>query len=164
MSYTEIYGFDKKGNAFFYDEVHNSWLGAIAIWKKLSEKYLPEYNFVFNMKPVWDLFTKDYVSIVDKICLGTTFDKVLVKKENIPKVIKAFLEFDGETSLKNQADILQKMYENDNCIAVGWNQTSVNSAFWFVGYDDEKDEKIPYNIFSMKEHWWLFDNLEGNNE
>lgn len=44
MSYTEIYGFDKAGNAYFKDEVKNSHRGAIAVWSYLEEKYLPPYR------------------------------------------------------------------------------------------------------------------------
>ena len=108
-----------------------------------------------------NLANSNTVSETDKICLYTTFDKCLVRKENIPKVIKAFREFNGETSLKEQADVLEQLYENENCIAVGWNQTSVNADSWINagGYDEESDEYPPYNCISGKEHYWLFDEL-----
>lgn len=174
MSYTEIYGFDKTGNAYFEDEVKNSFRSAMAIWQTLEDRYLPK-RIVYGMEmsrthdivgskieEIWGLYKNDKVSYTDKICLHTTFDACLVKKENLPKVIKAFREFEGETSLKEQADILEKMYADENCIAVGWNQTSVNGDEWSNkgGYDEENDCHIPYNCLSGEYHYWLFDELE----
>ena len=43
MSYTEIYGFDKKGDAYYYNSVKNAWRGGMAIWQYLEKKYLPPY-------------------------------------------------------------------------------------------------------------------------
>lgn len=102
------------------------------------------------------------VSDVDRICLFTTFDNCLVKKDDIPKVIEVFRLFKGETSLKEQADILEQMYVDDDCIAVGWNQTSVNGDTWvnLGGYDEDNDESIPYNCLTGTKHYWLFDEMK----
>lgn len=40
MSYTEMFGFDKNGNAYPYAEIHDSWRSLIAVWKHLVKKYL----------------------------------------------------------------------------------------------------------------------------
>lgn len=40
------------------------------------------------------------------------------------KPFSTFREFEGETSLKEQADIIEKMLHDRNCIAVGFNQSS----------------------------------------
>lgn len=171
MSCTEIFGFDKNGDAYYYDSVENAWRGGMAIWHYLEKKYLPPYytkyaHFEISrchsmdneaMKDIWQLANDERVSEVDKICLITTFDNVLVKKEDMPKVIEAFRSFDGETSLKEQADILEAMANDDDCIAVGWNQTSVNADTWEHGsYNEETDEVIPYNCLTQDKHGWLF--------
>lgn len=192
MSCTEIYTFDKEGYACWYGEVKNAWRGAMSIWGALEEKYLPPYipKYVLRlgittheqainelgykpmrvtswmdesaMQEIWNLADSDKVSEVDKICLHTTFDKVLIRKEDIPKVVDAFKNFEAETSLKEQADILEEIYKSDDYIAVGWCQTSANSKSWgdYHGYDDEKDESIPYNCLNEIEHYWLFDELK----
>jgi len=196
MSYTELYGFDKNGDAYFQAEVPNSWRGAVAIWGIMEKKYLPPYipnyvkstNWYFNgisfdevtcklgyapsricsmfesnnpIKEIWDLVDNERVPQIEKIVLMTTFDKVLVKKENMPKVIEGFIKFDGESSLKEQAAILQKMYKDENCIAVGWNQTSVNADNWgSFNYNEETGYGEPYNCLTQNEHFWLFDELE----
>lgn len=191
MSYTEIFRFDKAGNANGCTDIPNAFRGAIAIWSYLENKYLPPYipdylqarGFLtsedcekrlgykpsrcssLNNEPIreiWDLYNKDNVSITDKICLFTTFDNCLVKKENIPKVVEAFRAFEGESSLKEQARVLELLCNDDDCIAVGWNQTSVNGDTWITrgGYDEENDIGIPYNCLTGTEHYWLFEELK----
>lgn len=114
------------------------------------------------MKEIWDLYNKENVPEKDKIVLATTFDKCLVHKEDLPKVIDAFRKFGAETSLNEQADILQRAFDDPDIIAVGWNQTSVNADTWCdYGYDEEKDESIPYNCLKMEDHWWLFHEEEN---
>lgn len=173
MSYTEIYGFNKEGNGFFKDEIENSWRGAMAVWRRLEEKYLPPLEkeehtygdqktsrcFLFNdegLKEIWGLVNNKEVSDDDRVCLVTTFDNVVIKKECLPAVIKAFRNFDGESSLPEQADVLQELYDDPNCIAVGWNQTSVNATTWSTyEHDDVKDESIPYNLSTGEGHWYF---------
>ena len=174
MSRTEIYGFNKDGKAREIGGVQNAFRGAMAVWNILDKKYLPLFEPEWAMvggeylraadkvaiKEIWGLFKDEKVSIVDRIVLGSTFDKVIVEKENLPELLKAFREFEGETSLKEQADIIEK--NMDRVIAVGWNQTSVNCDTWsnFGGFDEEIDESIPYNILTMDEHWELFSRMK----
>ena len=37
MSCTEIFGFDKNGDAYYYDSVENAWRGGMAIWHYLLQ-------------------------------------------------------------------------------------------------------------------------------
>lgn len=187
MSYTEIYGFDKEGNAYLEDEVKNAWRGAMAIWIYLEEKYLPIFRPSYvpkhlpdsmieeychykpsrasssfgednPMKEIWNLVDSDKPKECEKVVLGSTFDMVTVKKENLSRLISAFREFEGNTSLKEQADVIEKMLSDENCIAVGFNQTSVNADTWSsYGYDEETGESTPYNILTMDKHWELFE-------
>lgn len=111
------------------------------------------------MREIWDLFYSKEVSLIDCICLGTTFDYVLVRRENIGKVIDAFLHFESNTSLLEQAEILQKILLNQDCVAVGWyNSNSAGNSWETSGF--EKDGKnTPYNCTTQKDHWWLFDEI-----
>ena len=155
MSYTEMVFFNKEGVASENTEIENAWRGAMAIWSMLSEKYLNKrLSFGGNIQEVVNLCYNKTVSLNEKICLMTTLDRVLVKKENFTKIIKAFREFEGNTSLKEQADILESQ---DDVIAVGWNQTSVCPNVWV---DGEK----PYNCLAEEEHWWLFEELQEMKE
>lgn len=165
MSYTEIVGFNKVGNAYSQADIHNAFRGAMAIWRAMEEKYLAVGRFSRcvmgsekDMREIWDLAGSDKVSENDKICLASTFDNVVVKKKDFQKVITAFREFEAETSLKEQADVLEEMLADEDCIAAAWNQTSVNENAWLSGggYDEEKDEYIPYNLFEGEKHQYIF--------
>lgn len=183
MSYTEIYMFDKMGDANLAGQIQNAWRSAMAIWRIMEERHLPPYvpNYVKRcnwykpnmtnqeivekigyqpsrcaptlgkdgknpIQEIWDLADSIDVPKHERIVLFTTFGCCLLKKDNIPAVIEAFHQFGGETSLIEQADFLEQLLNDDDCIAVGWNQTSVNADTWGNKYyDEDTEESIPYN-------------------
>jgi len=149
--------FDKMGNAELYAEIENAWRGAMAVWMKLNHKYIHR-QFSFSkecMKNVWNLAGNKDVSIADKVVLFTTFDRYIIKKEDIPTVVECFKQKGyKDTSLSEQAEVIQSLYENDDCIAVGWNQNSINYNTWDTFHNGK-----PYNIFKGKEHHYIFDEI-----
>lgn len=174
MSYTEIYKFKKDGDAECFAEMRNAFRGAMAVWETIEKRYLPkhkpswspdneDYSRVTDMrgnglKEVWALFDGDKISETDKIVLGSTFDNVVVMKDHIPELIEAFRAFEGDTSLKEQADLIESAYQTDeDLIAIAWNQTSVNSDAWEadeVKTDEDGEEYYPsYNLFRQDKHW-----------
>lgn len=198
MSCTEIYTFDKNGDAHHYGNVRNAWRGAMAVWRIMEERYLPPYipDYVrpcwwfhegitqeemnkhlgyvpSRLSPltpeeckeeVWALVNNDAVPEKERIVLGTTFDKVLVKREHIPTVIEAFRSFCGDTTLPEQADLLEKIMQDPDVIAVGWNQTSVNADNWTEYYfDGETMEYKPYNCLTGADHEWLLEDEVAEN-
>ena len=177
MSYTEIYKFKKNGDAECFSEVRNSWRGAMAIWDILDKKYLPPFMpawavalgdtdkeyfrssdiMVKSIEEVWGLSLKEGVSKIDKICLRSTFDNVVVSKENLPELLKAFREFKGETSLKEQADAIEQELKTDpELLAIAWNQTSINGGAWQSDEMDEDGNYLPYNLLKESKHWLMF--------
>lgn len=195
MSCTELYAFDKTGNAKLFDTVHNAWRGGMAVWRIMEERHLPLCipDFVkrswwyypemdedeiikrLGLKPsrlalsdsksmeeIWELADNKNVPIIERVVMYTTFDGALVKRENFSEVITAFREFDGETSLPEQADILEKMLAQNDIIAAGWNQTSVNLDTWdnIGGYDESAEKYIPYNCLTGNQHFWVFDKFK----
>ena len=180
MSYTEIYKFKKDGNAERFAEVKNAFRGAMAIWINVEKRYLPKYIPTWAMgdtsreysrtsdimgggvKEIWALFYDDKISEIDKIVLGSSFDNVVVMKEDIPKLIESFRNFEGESSLKEQADLIEDAYNNDDdLLAIAWNQTSVNGDAWEsdeTGLDEDGYEYyLPYNLLKDERHWNLFE-------
>lgn len=115
-----------------------------------------------SMEDIWELADNKDVPINERIVMYTTFDDALVKRENFSEVIKAFREFGGETSLPEQADILERILAQNDIIAVGWNQTSVNADTWgnIGGYDESTGEYIPYNCLTGNQHFWVFDEFK----
>lgn len=177
MSYTEIFKFNKTGDAQGLAEVKNAWRGAMAVWTTLEDRYLPEYKPYPGMgkmsrmsspdpkigKAVWDLIGDDRLSEDEKISLASTFDNVIVLKNDMPRLIQAFRNFVGQTSLKEQADIIESVVNNEDVIAIAWNQTSVNGDTWINKgpYNKDTDEESPYNIFKQDDHWNLFEEKES---
>lgn len=170
MSYTEIVKFTNSGRAKYIGETQNSHRGASLVWRTLETHYLPPYipywgigredlkpftrqGDMIAMKDIWNLFSDSKVSRIHKIVLGSTFDKVIVFKKDIPELIAAYRAYDWETSLPEQADIIETFYKKDkNLIAIAWNQTSINSNHWL--YDKS------YNILKQTDHWDLFEDLK----
>jgi len=168
MSCTEIFGIDKNGDLSEIDETGNAFRGAMAIWTIMEERYLPslekpywmteerEYYSRLSsfgddnmMQEIWDIPKSDKVSRIDKIVMCTTFDYCIVKRENFDELLEAFDSFEGNTSLKEQAEIIREILDDENIVGVAWNQTSVNDM-WHGSYDDD-DEYIPFNINTCSE-------------
>lgn len=135
MSYTEIYRVTTKGNTRLEGEVQNSHRGAMSVWNYLEEKYLPpfflhgqKFSRMFGeMQEVWNLSKDPRLTESERICLMSTFDNVVVLAEDIPKLLKAFREFPGNTSLPEQADIIESIPKDKRLLGICWNQTSVNA-------------------------------------
>lgn len=185
MSCTEIYGI-KKNTVECIGETRNSWRGAMAIWMFLEKKYLPKYvpdwaralgekdqeysrTTVMGqgngpIKEIWDLFKSPKVTKSERIVLGSTFDNVLAKVESIDKVLQAFREFGGDTTLKEQADIIeQALKEDPEIVAIGWNQTSVSGNTWaHEKFDEDTEEYIGYNLETGTRHWFLVEAIEND--
>lgn len=189
MSQTIIYAFDKKGEVKYSKEINNAFHGAWAIWANLEEKYLPSLekpDCLINkegyysrlcispfgkeenpLKPIWDLWCDERPTFDEKIVLGTTFDKVLIKVENIQKVIKAFRNMDFKSSLPEQAEKIEELLKFKDVSAIGFNQNSVCSEDWSNGFYEDEDEDgntIPYNHLNDDKHWYLFEKGEELNK
>jgi hypothetical protein len=163
MSYTELYGLTKNF-VVKIGETKNSWRGAMAIWHILEKKYLPKFipDWAVNesdkeysrtsslgdespIKEIWNLIDSPKLTKTEKIVLGSTFDNVLAKVESIDKLLSSFREFEGETSLKEQADLIERAIKgNSKIIAIGWNQTSVNGDTWATENYDEKKRRVSW--------------------
>jgi hypothetical protein len=155
MSYTEIYRITKKGNTVLAGEIRNAHRGAMAVWTFLEDKYLPP-NIKYGQKmtrmigdaqEVWDLAKDTRLTDGERICLLSTFDNVLVLKEDVFRLTKAFREFTGITSLSEQADVIEKAATHKNCYGVCWNQTSVNA--------DIPEKNITGKYWSLFDHEFL---------
>lgn len=164
MSCTELFYFNKRGNAKFLGETPNAFRGAIKVWGILESKYLEPKEYrrygVEQMKEIWDLHNDPRLPRTEKICLLSTFDNVIVLTRDLPELVKSFEEFEGETSLYEQAALIKPLIVKDkDVLAIGWNQTSVNADTWlnFGGYS-RNDNAKPYNILKMDDrHWNLFE-------
>lgn len=161
MSYTEIIKFNKNGEANSSGRIKNASRGAWIIWNILSNKYLGhDFNLLDSksQQDTWNLFRDDRLSNIEKIVLGSTYDFVLIKKEDIRTVINAYKEFsklnsnlDFNLSLNEQNEVLEMLEKDEDCIAIGFHQNSVSCDMWYN-----------YNCINDKEHWYLFDEIDKN--
>lgn len=166
MSYTEIVYFDGRGNAKLAGEIQNSHAGALKIWSILTERYLhSKFSMLStNLKELWNIPKLPNTSFVDSITMLSTYDWAYVKKDNIPKLLEIFKQFEGETNLKEQARIIEGLIKSRKKVSgIAWNQTSINDNPW-LGY------RRVYNINMGNKHWEIFDeystiknNYENNN-
>lgn len=175
MSSTELFGFKEDGSCISIGDIRNSWRGAMAVWIIIEERYLPPYEpewakgYELSYQPtrtirafntpekeqpiyqIWDLFKTDKISKIDKIVLGSTFDKVIVESKNYKELLNAFDNFKGETNLKDQANIIRK--EGSDLQAIAWCQNTVSDP-WCEDY----------NINTGEDHWELFEDMKETSQ
>lgn len=185
MAKTEIYIFRENGNAEYYAEVPISSRGGMAVWLILEQRYLTslptptwlypgEYYSRFaypsweadsklKRKEVWDLAKPDSPLTEDeRIVLKSTFDYAVCKIKDLPRLIKAYRAFQGNTSLSEQADILINIFDDPKCkdvIAIAFTQTSVIEGWDEIGDPDPEspDDRLPYNLFTGDKHYYLYE-------
>ena len=168
MSYTEIYGIKNNGEVAFVNETKNAWRGAMHVWNRLCEKYEIKGAMFGGFQELWKMANTGALADFENTVLKSTFDNVVVKKEEIPMLLEAFREYDKhfpESSLVEQAEIIEnEILNDDEFMGVCWNQTSVNRNPWLIETepteDDEEEEEddsesAPYNILSGEKHWFL---------
>lgn len=167
MSHTAIHITSESGEVSTIARIHNAWRGAMFIWDTLGKFKLHDrsqyWNAVTNAKDVWELFETKRLNRTERLVLGSTFDRAMVKKENLNSLAREFEEFNSRynpvgarpNSLSEQADVMRKAAESDDCYALFWTQTSVSDDVWMV-YENE-DEPRWYDITRDTEHFYLFD-------
>lgn len=182
MSTTEIYGFKANGYAEFIGETQNAFRGAFVIWESFEKNHLDPLPPMANGKSysrtvtgeglddLWKLPYTDKISREEKIVLLSTFDKNVVRSSELAELINAYrafdknFEFETYCSLPEQAQILEK--HKEQYVAFGFNQTSVNSAFWTEDRNTCECENCDgcqedyYNINTESEHFYIFDELD----
>lgn len=185
MSATEIYGFKADGNAEFIGETQNAFRGAFVVWEHFENKHLEplppiasgkSYSRTVTGESLDDLWALPYTNKItraEKIVLLSTFDKNVVRNSELAELIDAYrafdknFEFETYCSLPEQAEILEK--HKDKYVAFGFNQTSVNSAFWTEDRNTcecencENCQEDCYNINTESEHFYVFDELDKEN-
>lgn len=166
MSYTELFKVNLKGDIEIYQEFHNSHRGAMLVWKNMCERYLPDTDFFSlfrDLSPVWALWKNKTVDTSDRIVMAATFDRVMVKKQDLQRVVDAMRSY-GERyedpgTIPQQADAIEKLITDDDCQAICWNQTSVNADAWVTR--GESEDLQDYNINRDSGHWFLFQEFDN---
>ena len=159
-----------KGEIEPYAEFGNAWHGAMQIWSQVCKRYLGRDFSMASAtdggdKECWNLTGEDRVPFDHRIVLASTFDTVMVKRENIPRLIQAMeqyiKDFDEPGHLPAQIEKLTELVDDESCFAVCWQQTSCADT-WF-GYDEcptcGHEKSRPYDVSKDEDHWFLFDDV-----
>jgi hypothetical protein len=171
MSYTELFLVPERGEVYCVAEFKNAFRGAMMVWGQMGSYYLAlgslELMLQDNMQRVWNLWKNDCVPLSDRIVMGATFDRVMVRRENIPRLVNAIRDYATRFDPGHLLDQVEKLLElaNDSeCFAVCWNQTSVNADAWYVQTDelDKYDDHIyrMYDVSRDTGHWFLFSDFQ----
>lgn len=166
MSYVTIHKVPEKGEITDYAEIKNAWLGAMYIWESMYLRYISlgvydmaqvQINMMNrDMQKVWDLAKDEQIPLAFRIVLITTFDKCMVRRSDLPRVISAFsdflMAFSGENNLVGQMNVLRELSKDETCYAVCWTQTSVADDIWHVY---ESDDFRWYDVSRDRGHWFL---------
>jgi len=161
MSYQSLYKVRKSGDVEHIKDYSNSFLGAFLVWDEMSKKHLcMKVPIQGNMRPVWNLHKSESVPYCERILMMATFDNIMVKKENFTLLVDSIMECDSRLTghFRQNAVMIQSLLDDDDCIAICWNQTSVCASPWTV-YDGE--EGRPYNIYKDTKHWFMFGGEEN---
>jgi len=161
MSYTEMFKVSEAGLVEEVADFHNSWRGAMLVWDNMAYLYLGQHAGLLMARdaidPVWDLAKRQDIPLAHRIVLMSTFDRVMVRRENLDRVIEA-IETYAETfdpgTLLLQVKKLRELRNDRDCQAVCWNQTSECADAWWI---DEGEEGRPYDTARDTGHWFLFD-------
>ena len=153
MSYIEIIKFKEDKTHELAGKVQNASRHHQVIWNYFAKKYLGlEYFNVHSdgveQQKLWELFEDERLTMNERIILGSTYDYVLLKKEDISLVIDAFKSFENESNLLEETGILSSLLNDKTCVAIGW-QSSITDM-----WDN-------YDIFTEKKHWFLLDEINA---
>lgn len=175
MSYTTLYLVPESGEIREFAEYRNAYGSAAYCWTSLCDRYLGGLQWILSadaVKRLWRLASDGRMPEHHKTALQATFDNVMVRRENLGKVAKAFEAFVEDfppgqqaCSLLKQAADLRRMYLDDpECFAVCWCQTSVAGGAWMASDDEVDQDGDPmwrmWDISKDEGHWFLFDEVE----
>lgn len=96
--------------------------------KYLDLEYFNVHSDCVEQQKLWELFEDERLTMNERIILGSTYDYVLVKKEDIPLVIDAFKSFENESNLLEETGILSSLLNDKTCVAIGW-QSSITDMW-----------------------------------
>lgn len=165
MSTTNIYIVKADGNFELYGEIPNGNLGGLAVWSFLGKKYINKSHSLYSiekMQEVWTLNASPELSNAERICLYSTFDRAICKIEDAGKLINAFEEFGGDTSLNDQAKMIVEIANKyPNIIGVAWCQTSVIEPFYEVSGRAMNLSDLGYINYIPFDELIIEDQLEG---
>lgn len=157
MSYTTLFVF-KGDKVYSQTDYQNAHGGAMAIWMMMGRRHIGPGFVIFDddqSKRLFALADDPSIPWFARVTLMSTFDNVVVRREDLPRLVKAFQMFDAEYatawkqgsvwSVPDQAEDIRRAHD-DGAQAVGWNQTSVCDSVFRGRFDEDEVE------FNLADH------------
>lgn len=170
MSCTEIYCVGKN-HCSAIGTTQNAWLGAMYVWNDIAKRYFDLEHFPSfysggeeMAKRVWNAHKEHELPEHEQIVLSVTMDRVLVKADDLERLISAFEKYGQEhpnSSYKEQAEVIKAAVERGDVNSpnfIAFNQTSVCSFHFDIIDYDENDNPI---FHDLEDGWDLFEQVDS---
>jgi len=147
-------------------EFRNAHRGAMLIWRAMCKKYLGLEYVPFEeseLDPLWKLADDLTIPRQVRLVHASTFDKVMVRRENLELLADAMDHFaetvcpEDSGHLKPHAVLLREAAKDASLFAVCWTQTSASDDIWKI-WEGEDDVRY-YDVSRDEGHWFLFDKV-----
>lgn len=159
MSWVHVYKVHLDGSVQMERKLRYAPGGALYIWTQLSRKYCQSHWIDF--KPLWAMWNTPAMNHYDKIVLGLTFDGAIIEKQALVECYQAMMQIfcgRGSETFFDIARAIKELADDEDCMGVCFDHTSVAESFWSVPIDGGDDCR-PYNVNVDQGHWYLFETL-----
>jgi len=165
MSRTEIYVVgDQVCEQVGFTE--NAWRGAMYVWHDIAKRYFGLAGFPsFDesmMHRIWNAGNEKPITLVEKVVLASTMDRVTVKHSDLNRLADLFDEYaksHPNSSIGQQSEIIKAVAASGKYdgLKLAWCQTSVCEFHFKPDYDD--DDNPSFN--SLSDAWDLFEQIDS---
>ena len=177
MSYCEL-KIIKNNKVETHKEYRNSHGGAAFIWSAVYDRFAKDPNieydsWLMNSDKLWPLWKDERLPRYMQLVLGSTYDRVIIKFENLVEMSEYFIQFVQEFGMNRKvchllewAGELTKIASTEtaeSCQGVCFYQTSVSEDPWEYAKtitDDDGDEDYEYFDYDLTKgdkHWFLYE-------
>lgn len=173
MSYSAILRIATNGDVSDFATAHNSWGFAPSIWDHFSLLHFGKVTAMFDggrsLQRVWKLFGTPQLDLLDNLVLGSTFDRVWIKRDRLllladglDRFVQNYIrpQMMVETSAEIAAALRRLHAEEPHVLGAAIDATSTIDSWWRRTLNEEDDpETRPFNILrdkltsSGKPHW-----------
>lgn len=139
MSYTTIYQIDPDGALRRGADARNSNAFAVLVWTAMGAAYRMPFSLwpITDDVPIWKAFATGKLSEDDDIVLGSTFDRVWVRRDGLRRYSTALHNVYAKygtgkvDTLLQIANIVDEIAETD-CRGIAIMVTSLSDNLWYV--------------------------------
>lgn len=168
MSYVTVYAVHPNGEVLHFGEARNNHGYSPIVWDHLARKYsFSQDRYLMGdtlgLERLWRSCGTGVMSKQEDILLGSTFDRVWIRKDGLERLLEAQEVFYREVVLPGKfvetiagcMDFERRaMKEIEGLLGIAFNQCSAVSSFWNLPYERDVEEDYlyrPYNVLTDAE-------------